>query len=94
MTYDEAIQMCERIASTIIGFSIRDKVIHKLHVGPTDWNRMCDYHNAMKQEGEEVMKIKFANDSFSVYGVNVEEGEDIPRYTMILLDNWEKIMNN
>ena len=56
---------------------------------------MCDHMNMQKQKGHERARIKFANESFSVYGVSENELSDgTPRWDMLNLGRWkEEILN-
>lgn len=97
MTFEEAERMMYRIQDLIIGFPIKGRLIESLFVGPTNWEDMHLFMNARIQKGEETAIIEFSNlhKSFSVYSVSVTMiDEDLPRYDMIILDNWEKTMNN
>lgn len=95
MTFDEAVAMCKRIEGYTIGSIIKDMRITSLWIGPTDWEEVCDYTNSQLQEGQEITLLKFAKKSFSVYGVSTEKNSgDVPKHTMINLDNYEKMMCN
>ena len=73
MTFEEAISKRKQINSSFIGLPIKgEKRITSLFIGPTDWDRMCDYMNVQNQKGHEIARIEFANESFSVYGVSVD----------------------
>ena len=85
MTFEEAISKRKQINSYVIGLPIKEgKRITSLFIGPTDWDRMCDYMNMQNQKGHEIARIKFANESFSVYGVSENELSDgTPRWDML-----------
>ena len=96
MTFEEAISKRKQINSYVIGLPIKEgKRITSLFIGPTDWDRMCDYMNMQNQKGHEIARIKFANESFSVYGVSENEVSDgTPRWDMLNLGRWEEEILN
>jgi len=54
MTFEEAISKRKQINSYVIGLPIKEgKRITSLFIGPTDWDRMCDYMNMQNQKGHE-----------------------------------------
>lgn len=95
MTFDEAIAMCKRIESYAIGSIVKDRRIDTLWIGPTDKEDWCDYMNSQIQKGQEITLLEFAQKSFSVYGASITKTTgDVPRYNMINLDQFEKMMCN
>ncbi|MFR0995633.1 MAG: hypothetical protein ACLSGQ_13595 [Parabacteroides distasonis] len=52
---------------------------------------MCDHMNMQNQKGHEIARIKFANESFSVYGVSVDNLGSYPNYGLVLLDDFDKM---
>lgn len=95
MTFDEAVSMCERIENYTIGTIIKGHKIDSLWIGPTNWDQVCDYTNSLLQKGPEIARLEFAKSSFSVYGVSIEQNTDcVPKHTMIILDDYEKMMCN
>lgn len=94
MTFNEAVEMCTRIEGYAIGTWVKGMKIDSLFIGPTRWEEMNDFLNSRIQIGEEAAILKFSGKSFSVYGVSVDKKQDVPRYTMIILDQFEKIMSN
>lgn len=95
MTFDEAAEMTRRIKGYVIGMEIKGRKIDSLFIGPTKWRYMNEYLNRQVQEGVEAAVCAFADRSFSVYGVSIEESPDAaPRYSMTILDDFEKIMSN
>ena len=92
MTFEEAISKRKQINSYVIGLPIKEgKRITSLFIGPTDWARMCDYMNMQNQKGHEIARIMFANESFSVYGVSVDNLGSYPNYGLVLLDDLDKM---
>ena len=92
MTFEEAISKRKQINSYVIGLPIKEgKRITSLFIGPTDWDRMFDYMNMQNQKGHEIARIKFANESFSVYGVSVDNLGSYPNYGLVLLDDFDKM---
>lgn len=95
MTFKEAVSKCEQIKSYVIGLPIKEgKKITSLFIGPTNWDRMCDYMNAQNQKGHEIAQIEFVNESFSVYGVSVDNSGSYTNYGLVLLDDFDKMMSN
>lgn len=94
MTFDEAVSKCGQIKNYTIGMPIKGKYITSLFIGPTNWNRMCDYMNAQNQKGHEVAVIEFAKESFSVYGVSSDNSESYFNCSLVLLDDFDKITSN
>ena len=88
MTFEEAISKRKQIKSYVIGLT-------SLFIGSTNWDRMCDHMNMQNQKGHEIARIKFANESFSVYGVSENELSDgTPRWDMLNLGRWEEEILN
>lgn len=94
MTFDEAATKCKQIESYTIGSIVKDMKITSLFIGPTDWNLMSDYLNAQIQKGQEVALIMFKEKSFSVYGMSVDKTGDVPRSSLVNLDDFDKMMSN
>lgn len=93
MTFEESVSKCEQIKSYVIGLPIKEgKRITSLFIGPTDWDRMCDYMNMQNQKGHEIARIKFANESFSVYGVSVDNLGNYTNYGLVLLDDFDNLI--
>ena len=92
MTFEEAISKRKQIKSYVIGLPIKEgKRITSLFIGSTNWERMCDHMNMQNQKGHEIARIKFANESFSVYGVSVDNLGSYPNYGLVLLDDFDKM---
>ena len=57
MTFEEAISKRKQINSYVIGLPIKEgKRITSLFIGPTDWDRMCDYMNMQNQKGHDQVR--------------------------------------
>ena len=92
MTLEEAISKRKQIKSYVIGLPIKEgKRITSLFIGSTNWDRMCDHMNMQNQKGHEIARIKFANESFSVYGVSVDNLGSYHNYGLVLLDDFDKM---
>ena len=52
--------------------------------------------NLRIQKGEETALIEFDNagKSLTVYGVSVNNEFDVPRWDMVIMDNWALIISN
>ena len=94
MTFDEAVSKSKQIESYTIGSIIKNMKITSLFIGLTDWNLMSDYLNVQIQKEQEVALIMFKEKSFSVYGMSVDETGDVPRSSLINLEDFDKIMSN
>lgn len=97
MTYQEAQSYLNRIKDTAIGAPVKSRLIQSLTIAPTDWEQMNDFLNLRVKVGDEAALIEFSGrgKSLSVYGVSVTMiEEDLPRYDMTNLDNWELIISN
>lgn len=94
MTFDEAVALYERLKEYIIGTEIKGLVIDSLCIAPTDWEQMTDYINIQLQQGVSEAIEAFAGKSFSVYGVSTDNDGDIPKSYMILLDYFNKVLDN
>lgn len=97
MTFEEAISLVDRIKYQIIGKPVKGHIIEYLLIGPTNWEEMSDFMNLRIQKGEETAQIEFSHKgkSLSVYGVAITKIEpDIPKWEMIIFDDWEKIIYN
>lgn len=94
MTFDEAASMLERIKGVIRNTKIQDMTIDSLCIGLTDWDSMTDYINKQLQDGPGAAIEAFAEKSFSVYGINKDDSGRVPKQTLILLDDWEKLRSN
>lgn len=94
MMFDEAVSMCKRIESYTVGALVKGMKIEYLCVGPTEWEYMNDFINLKIQMGREEAVRAFSNRSFSVYGVAVDKEAKLPRHTMIVLDQYEKMVCN
>lgn len=94
MTFDEAASMLERIKGVIIGTRVKEMTIDSFFIGPTDWDSMTDYINKQLQDGPGAAIEAFAEKSFSVYGINRDDSGRVPKQTLILLDDWEKLRSN
>lgn len=91
MTFEEAISKRKQIKDYNIDIPIKGKDITFLFIVPTNWDRMCDYMNMQNQKGHEIAQIEFANESFSVYGVSVDNLGSYPNYGLVLLDDFDKM---
>lgn len=91
MTFEEAISKRKQIKDYNIDIPIKGKDITFLFIVPTNWDRMCDHMNMQNQKGHEIARIKFANESFSVYGVSVDNLGSYPNYGLVLLDDFDKM---
>lgn len=92
MTYQEAQSYLNRIKDTVIGAPVKSRLIQSLTIAPTDWEQMNDFLNLRVKVGDEAVLIEFSSrgKSLSVYGVSVTMiEEDLSRYDMTNLDNWE-----
>lgn len=97
MTYKEAKSYLDRIKDTAIGAPVKGRLIQSLSIGPTDWEQMCDFMNLRIHKGEEAALIEFSSlgKSLSVYGVSMTKvDDDVPKWEMTIMDNWELIMGN
>lgn len=94
MTFDEAESMLKRIKGVLIGTRIKEMTIDSFFIGPTDWETMTDYINKQLQDGPGAAIEAFVGKSFSVYGINKDESGIVPKQTLILLDDWEKLRSN
>ena len=97
MTFEEAILLVDRIKYQVIGKPVKGNVIEALFIGPTNWEEMSDFMNLRIQKGEETAQIEFSHrgKSLSVYGVSITKIEpDIPKWEIIILDDWEKAIYN
>lgn len=94
MTFDEAIAKCKQIEKYTIGLPIKGKNITSLFIGPTNWNRMCDYMNTQNEKGHEIARIEFAKESFSVYGVSTDDSGSLFNYSLVVLDDFDKMISN
>lgn len=94
MTFDEAASMLERIKGVIRNTKIQDMTIDSLCIGLTDWDSMTDYINKQLQDGPGAAIEAFAEKSFSVYGINKDDSGRVPKQTLILLNDWEKLRSN
>lgn len=97
MTYQEAQSMYNRIINIVIGSPVKGRLIESLFIGPTDWKEMTSFLNLRIQKGEETALLEFSHygKSLSVYGVSVTMiNENLPRWNVTILDDWEKAINN
>ncbi len=95
MTFEEATTLLERIKNIVIGTPIKGKVIESLFIGPTKWEEMHIFLNTCQQKGEEEAIREFSGKSFSVYGKSVTYIKpQLPRWDMVILDEWEKALCN
>lgn len=97
MTYEESHLLYDRLKPFAIGSPVKDCIIEYLFIGPTDWEQMTDFMNLRLQKGEEAAQIEFSRQgiSLSVYGVSVTRlDNDVPRWEMIKLDDWELMISN
>lgn len=97
MTYEEVYLLYDRLKSYAIGTPVKDRIIESLFIGPTDWEQMTDFMNLRIKKGDEAAQIEFSHQgrSLSVYGVSVTKlDNDVPRWEMIKLDDWELMMSN
>lgn len=97
MTYKEALSYLDRIKDTAIGAPVKGRFIQFLFIGPTDWDQMCNFMNLRIQKGDEAALLALSSQgmSLSVYGMSVTEADDdVPKWEMTNLDNWELIIGN
>lgn len=97
MTYEQALSFIDRIKDTAIGAPVKGRFIQSLFIGPTDWGQMCNFMNLRIQKGEEAALLELSSQgmSLSVYGMSVtEEDDDVPKWVMTIMDNWELIISN
>lgn len=97
MTYEESLSFLERIKDTAIGAPVKGRFIQSLFIGPTDWDQMCNFMNLRIQKGDEAALLALSSQgmSLSVYGMSVTEADDdVPKWEMTNLDNWELIIGN
>lgn len=97
MTYKEALSYLDRIKDTAIGAPVKGRFIQSLFIGPTDWDQMCNFMNLRIQKGDEAALLALSSQgmSLSVYGMSVTEADDdVPKWEMTNLDNWELIIGN
>lgn len=97
MTYEESLSFLERIKDTAIGAPVKGRFIQSLFIGPTDWDQMCNFMNLRIQKGDEAALFALSSQgmSLSVYGMSVTEADDdVPKWEMTNLDNWELIIGN
>ena len=97
MTYEESLSFLERIKDTAIGAPVKGRFIQSLFIGPTDWDQMCNLMNLRIQKGDEAALLALSSQgmSLSVYGMSVTEADDdVPKWEMANLDNWELIIGN
>ena len=48
--------------------------------------------NMQNLKGHEIARIKFANESFSVYGVSVDNLGSYTNYGLVLLDDFDNLI--
>lgn len=94
MTFDEAESMLKRIKDVLIGTKVKDMTIDTFFIGPTDWNLMTEYLNKQIKYGAGATIEAFSGRSFSVYGIHKDDSGIVPKQTLILLDDWEKLRSN
>lgn len=97
MTYEQALSYLERIKDTAIGAPVKGRLIQSLSIGPTDWEQMNDFLNLRIKVGDEAALLELSSQglSLSVYGMSVtEEEDDVPKWMMTIMDNWELIIGN
>lgn len=96
MTFKEAVSKCEQIKSYVIGLPIKEgKKITSLFIWPHKLGSVCAINmNAQNQKGHEIAQIEFVNESFSVYGVSVDNSGSYTNYGLVLLDDFDKMMSN
>lgn len=97
MTYEESLSFLDRIKDTAIGAPVKGRFIQSLFIGPTDWGQMCNFMNLRIQKGDEAALLTLSSQgmSLSVYGMSVTEADDdVPKWEMTNLDNWELIIGN
>lgn len=97
MTYKGALSYLDRIKDTAIGAPVKGRFIQSLFIGPTDWDQMCNFMNLRIQKGDEAALLALSSQgmSLSVYGMSVAEADDdVPKWEMTNLDNWELIIGN
>lgn len=87
----------DRIKDTAIGAPVKGRFIQSLFIGPTDWRQMCNFMNLRVKVGDEAALLELSSQgmSLSVYGMSVtEEDDDVPKWVMTIMDNWELIISN
>ena len=92
MTFEESISKRKQIKDYNIDIPIKGKDITFLFIVPTNWDRMCDHMNMQNQKGHEIARIKFANESFSAYGVSVDNLGSYTNYGLVLLDDFDNLI--
>lgn len=94
MTFEEATVLYERLRQYIVGTEMRGMKIESLCIAPTKWEEMTDFLNIQIKQGLDGAVEAFADKSFSVYGVSTDKSGDVPRSYMILLDYFDKVLDN
>lgn len=95
MTFEEAVSLVDRIKEQVIGVPVKGRLIESLFIGPTNWNEMHVFMNICLQKGEDEAIDEFIGKSFSVYSRSVTYiNPDLPRWDVIVLDDWEKTIYN
>lgn len=97
MTYEEPQALYDRLKTLAIGTPMKDRIIEHLFIRPTDWGQMCNFMNLRIQKGDEAALLALSSQgmSLSVYGMSVTEADDdVPKWEMTNLDNWELIIGN
>lgn len=97
MSYEESRLLYNRLKSLAVGTPVKGHIIEHLFIGPTDWEQMCDFMNLRIKKGDEAAQIEFSHRgiSLSVYGISiVKADDDITRWEMAKLDDWELMMSN
>lgn len=97
MTYEESQSLYDRLQAFAIGAPVKGRLIESLFIGPTDWDQMCNFMNLRIQKGDEAALLALSSQgmSLSVYGMSVTEADDdVSKWEMTNLDNWELIIGN
>ena len=95
MTFEEAVSLVDRIKDQVVGVPVKGQFIESLFIGPANWDEMHVFMNICFQKGEDEAIDEFIGKSFSVYGRSVTYIKpDLPRWDVIVLDDWEKTIYN
>ena len=95
MTFEEAVSLVDRIKDQVVGVPVKGRFIESLFIGPANWDEMHVFMNICFKKGEDEAIDKFIGKSFSVYGRSVTYIKpDLPRWDVIVLDDWEKTIYN
>ena len=97
MTFEEAVSLAKERGLEIPDPTkeTRGDVISLFFDEYVNWNEMHVFMNICLQKGEDEAIDEFIGKSFSVYGRSVTYiNPDLPRWDVIVLDDWEKTIYN